>query len=141
MWPKNFDQRLSSWYSLRQSAQILPLEQALFSINSWWSQSPWQPYYLHWDDYLTWPDPWQLLSDNVYCDLARALGMFYTITMLERKDMATASLILNKDGSNLVQVMKEKYILNWSPDSVVNTSLKVKINKQLTQDQITEKYN
>jgi hypothetical protein len=137
MWPNNFADRLESWNQLRTRAQILPLSDALTAINQWWFTSPWKSYYLHWDDQPNWPDPWQLLSDNVYCDLARALGILYTISMLDRADMAPADLILTEDGYNLVQVAKEKYILNWEPDAVVNTFQEVKIKKQYKQHQIT----
>lgn len=136
MWSPSFDNRLASWNQLRADAQNLPLESALLRINQWWFESPWRPYYLHWDDQPIWPDPWQLLSDNVYCDLARALGILYTISMVDRKDMTPADLILTEDGSNLVQVAKEKYILNWNPDSVVNTFQEVKIKKKYQQHPI-----
>lgn len=136
MWLTSFDSRLASWNQLRADAQTLSLETALLRINQWWFQSPWRPYYLHWDDQLTWPDPWQLLSDNVYCDLARSLGILYTISLLDRKDMAPATLILTDEGSNLVQVAKEKYILNWNPDSIVNTFQEVKIKKKYQQQHI-----
>ena len=136
MWPKTFDQRLVSWYQMRTSAQTQPLESSLEIINIWWFNSPWQPYYLHWDDQLTWPDPWQLLNDNVYCDLARALGILYTITLLDRADMADAELISTEDGGNLVQVAKRKYILNWNKESIVNNKPEVKISRQLKQHQI-----
>ena len=136
MWPKTFDQRLVSWYQMRTSAQTQPLESSLEIINIWWFNSPWQPYYLHWDDQLTWPDPWQLLNDNVYCDLARALGILYTITLLDRADMADAELISTEDGGNLVQVAKRKYILNWNKESIVNNKPEVKISRQLKQQQI-----
>jgi hypothetical protein len=135
-WPTTFSARLESWNQLRNQAQILPLESALETINQWWFRSPWCPYYLHWDDQLTWPDPWQLLSDNVYCDLARGLGILYTISLLDRADMTTADLILTKDGTNLVQVAKEKYILNWEPGSIVNTFQEVKIKRQYQKHQI-----
>jgi hypothetical protein len=121
---------------MRLAVQTLPLEQALETINQWWSQTPWRPYYLHWDDQPTWPDPWQLLSDDVYCDLARALGILYTISLLDRKDMAPAELVLTEDGDNLVLVAKEKYILNWNPDSIVNTFQEVKIKRQFKQQHI-----
>jgi hypothetical protein len=136
MWPATFDVRLASWNQLRDHVQLLPLETALIEINSWWFQCPWRPYYLHWDDQPTWPDPWQLLSDNVYCELARGLGILYTISMLDRADMVDAELVLTDDGSNLVLVAKEKYILNWSPDNVVNTYQEVKIRRQLKRYQI-----
>ena len=136
IWPKDFADRLTAWTELRAQAHNLELQEALEKINAWWFQIPWKPYYLHWDDQPMWPDPWQLLSDNVYCDLARALGILYTISLLDRADMADAELVLTKDGSNLVQVAKGKYILNWSPDSVVNTFQEVKIVRQLKQQQI-----
>lgn len=137
MWPTTFDARLSSWNQLRDRAQNLPLESALKEINSWWFGAPWRPYYLHWDDQPSWPDPWQLLSDNIFCDLARGLGIVYTISMLDRADMADAELVLTEDDGNLVQVAKEKYILNWKVEDIVNTFTKVKIKRQYQQHQIT----
>ena len=136
MWPVNFADRLTAWADLRSQAQSLDLESALTAINTWWFNAPWQPYFLHWDDQPTWPDPWQLLSDNVYCDLAKALGILYTISLLDRADMADAELVSTEDGSNLVLVAKRKYILNWNKDSIVNNKQKVKPVRQLRQHQI-----
>jgi hypothetical protein len=137
IWPATFSTRLESWNQLRDQTQNLPLEVALGDINAWWFNCPWKPYYLHWDDLPNWPDPWQLLSDDVYCEVARGLGILYTITLLERADMAPADLILTEDGTNLVLVAKEKYILNWESDSIVNTNQEIKIKRQYQQYQIT----
>jgi hypothetical protein len=141
MWAQTFDQRLRAWYTLRESAQTLPIESALETINRWWFRCPWQPYYLHWDDHATWPDPWQLLSDNVYCEVARGLGILYTITLLNREDLMSASLVLTQTGHNLVLVDQTKYILNWEADTVVNNNHEVVIHRQLTQNQIHKQYN
>jgi hypothetical protein len=56
--------------------------------------------------------------------------------MLDRADMAPAILVLTEDDSNLVQVAKEKYILNWEAEQIVNTFTKVKIKRQYQQNQI-----
>lgn len=136
IWPKEFADRLTAWSDLRQQVQSMECKQALERINAWWHQTPWKPYYLHWDDQPRWPDPWQLLSDDVYCPVAKGLGILYTISMLDRADMADAELVLTDSGDNLVLVGKTKYILNWSPDSVVNTFQEVKIVRQLKQQQI-----
>ena len=135
MWPRTFAERLESWAQLRQQAST-DAETALSAINSWWFQTPWRAYHLHWDDQAVWPDPWQLLSDNVYCPVAKGLGILYTISMLDRADMVDAELVLTQEGDNLVLVQETKYILNWSPDSVVNTFQEVKIVRQLKQYQI-----
>ena len=140
MWPNTFALRLESWNSLRDSCQNLPLEQALETINTWWFNVPWKPYYLHWDDQQTWPDPWQLLSDNHYCDLARGLGILYTITLLDRADLTSAELVLTEEGDNLVLVENLKYILNWDKDTIVNTIQAVNIKKQYTQEAVKKQY-
>jgi hypothetical protein len=141
MWPSSVDQRLTAWYRLRESVQNLPVSEVLHNINAWWFNCPWQPYYLHWDDQATWPDPWQLLSDNVYCEVARGLGILYTITLLDRADLTSTSLVLTQTGHNLVLVEQTKYILNWTSDSIVNKNSEVAVHRQLTQKQIREQYN
>jgi hypothetical protein len=130
MWPQTFGQRLASWNLLRDQCQNLSSKSALEHINQWWFGAPWQPYYLHWDDQSTWPDPWQLLSDNVYCDVARGLGILYTISLLDRTDLMPVDLIQTESGHNLVLAAKEKYILNWEADTIVNTIQAVKIQQQ-----------
>ena len=141
IWPTNFSDRLSAWNSLRQTAELLPIEQALGLINQWWFTSPWRAYHLHWDDQSEWPNPWELLSDNLYCDVARGLGIVYTITLLNRKDLDDAVLVLTDEAYNLVQVCKSKYILNWEPETIVNNNLDYRPNRKLTQGQLRSKYN
>jgi hypothetical protein len=140
MWPSAFSDRLESWAILRQSVANNNIETTLRDINTWWFDVPWRPYYLHWDDQLSWPDPWQLLSDNHYCDLARALGILYTITLLDRADLGDATLILTETDANLVLVEKSKYILNWDKDTIVNTNQETKIKQQLTQSAVKQQY-
>jgi hypothetical protein len=136
MWPLTFDNRLHAWVKLRNRCQHLDLESALTAINQWWFNAPWVPYHLHWDDQTDWPDPWQLLSDNIYCDLARGLGILHSINLLDRTDMADAELVLADDGANLVLVAKEKYILNWDQDSIVNNKPKVKTIRRFKKTQV-----
>jgi hypothetical protein len=139
-WPATFEARLDSWNQLRTQVADQPVESVLEIINSWWFQSPWTAYHLHWDDQITWPDPWQLLSDNMYCEVARGLGILYTITCLNRGDMDSAELVLTNDDRNLVLVDKSKYILNWDRTVVLNTSSEIEVKKSLHQSQITQQY-
>jgi hypothetical protein len=140
MWPSTFADRLETWSILRDSVSTHNVELALKEINSWWFNVPWRPYYLHWDDQPNWPDPWQLLSDNHYCDVARALGILYTITLLDRADLSDATLILTNSGDNLVLVSKSKYILNCNKDTIVNTNQEITIKKQLTLSTVKQQY-
>ena len=136
MWSQNFNDRLDSWSTLRLRCSTLEREAAIHAINSWWFQTPWTPYHLHWDDRANWPDPWQLLSDNIYCPLARGLGILYTICIIDREDLQDTVLV-DTGSDNLVLVDQEKYILNWDPSQVLNINLgPVTIRNSLTQTQI-----
>lgn len=138
MWPKTFSERLKSWNDLRTQCSTGSIEHTLNAINSWWFKTPWIPYHLHWDDQPSWPDPWQLLDDNLFCPLARGLGMLYTITIIDREDLQNA--ILTEVGSdNLVQIGRGKYILNWDPDQIVNINLsRSKVRNSVSQEQIKQ---
>lgn len=122
MWHSSFEQRLAAWNQLRDQCATATPEQALKLINHWWFDAPWSPYHLHWDDQETWPDPWQLLDDNVFCTLARGLGILYTIALLDRADLQDAELV-DTGTDNLVLVHQKKYILNWDRKRLLNINL------------------
>lgn len=138
MWPATFEARLGAWTRMRQAAGDQPQEQCLSTINTWWFGTPWAPYHLHWDDQPSWPDPWQLLEDNIYCSIARGLGIMYTISMLERPDL-TAARMIEVGADNLVTIPGEKYILNWDRNQIVNINLVLEPQgHSLDQQQITQ---
>lgn len=119
MWAKTFSQRLLDWNLLRTECSMLPTEVALEKINAWWHQTSWTPYRLHWDHKHDWPTPWEILDDNIYCPLTRALGMAYTILILELP--VEAELIETKEGFYLISVNDGSQILNWDANTILNT--------------------
>ena len=136
MWLPHFEDRLQDWYDLRFCCANQPLDTCLADINRWWFAAPWRPYYLHWDDHRTWPGPWDLLADNVYCDLARAAGIVYTIMLLDRTDIGVVE-ISDTDRGNLVLIDRGKYILNWEPSEVLNiSSTNIAVNKSLDSSKL-----
>lgn len=139
IWHRSFDQRLLAWNQLRHACRHHHVETALKEINQWWFSVPWVPYYLHWDDVSDWPDPWQLINDNIYCDVARGLGIMYTIAMLDRSDITDLRFI-NTENHNLVLVHKEKYILNWDSNTILNKNFtSIKVHRSIDQAVILQK--
>ena len=131
MWPLTFEERLQDWRDLRDQCLLVDYEIALHLINDWWWRAPIVNHYLHWDDDESWPDPWDLLADNHFCDLAKSLGIVYTILMLNHDETHSLELVQTPD-SNLVQVNKGKYILNWAPRELLNNqSTQITIRKTL----------
>lgn len=80
-------------------------------------------HYLHPADIQDWPDPWNLLNDNNYCEYARALGMLYTLMLLGVQDIDFVEIMYDNRDSVVVLVDNAKYVMNWCPESVLNTDL------------------
>ena len=136
-----YEARLQDWFQLRNSVINLPIEQQCITIDEWWQHAPLVNHHLHPHDIDNWPDPWELLSENTYCEVARALGMCYTLLLLGIKDI---DLVLAKNDNNedvvLVLVDNAKYILNYWPNTVRSNTLKdFKVVDKLDITKITEK--
>lgn len=120
MWNTKFEDRLTDWVNLRDSIASESLEMQLSKINDWWFRVPLSNHYLHIDDIAQWPTPWDLLADNIYCDVARAAGIVYTILMLNNHDIYSCEII-NTDQGVLVSVNQGQYILNYAPRTLLNS--------------------
>ena len=120
-----YEARLQDWFQLRTSVTSLPIEQQCITIDEWWQHAPLVNHHLHPHDIDNWPDPWELLSENTYCEVARALGMCYTLYLIGVNDI---ELVLAKNDTAedvvLVLVDNAKYILNYWPDTVISNTLK-----------------
>jgi hypothetical protein len=113
--------RLKAWSELRAKLAGLPLQSKCIEVDKFWQSVPTQTYYLHIDYIKDWPTPWELISDNLYCNYARALGMIYTLLLTGTKNIELVEA--KDDNSNevvLVLVDDAKYVLNYWPGTVVN---------------------
>lgn len=123
MWNELPSDRLRWWHGFRLTLDQLSLTEAVQKTNHLWSYCPYQKYYLLYDQVSDWPGPWELIYDNVYCDIAKCLGIVYTLYLTKHQpiieirqynDMSTNILY------NLVLVDRGKYVLNLEYDTIVN---------------------
>jgi hypothetical protein len=118
--------RILKWREWRNSLALLTLDECLKEVAVAWAKAPLVNHYLTPDDINEWPDPWQLINDNIYCDLSIALGMFYSITLCDNphiSDNVRIEIYKSVDGwINLCSIDQGLYMLNWEPRSVVNIS-------------------
>ena len=121
----SYDNRLQSWYKLRNKIKNLDLSQQCVEVDKWWQNAPLINYHLHPNEVSEWPGPWDLLVENTYCTLARGLGMCYTLLLMDISDIefVLATDVQGEDTS-LVLVDNAKYILNYWPDTVISNNLK-----------------
>ena len=120
----NYDARLKSWYELRAQIEGTLIQNKCVEIDEWWQKAPLINHHLHPQDINTWPGPWDLLVENTYCTVARALGMCYTMLLVDETDIDLVEATdMNGEDLVLVLVDNAKYILNYWPDTVLSNTL------------------
>ena len=116
------EQRILNWRQFRKSLDVWPND--LDKVARTWASAP-LVNYLHQDHKEQWPCAWQMIADNLYCDIAVALGMFYTLYYSSYPQKETLRMVGYKLRSehkefNLVICEGEKYVLNYDLGRVVN---------------------
>ena len=141
MFKLNPSERLLRWREFRKSLDEQDLSAACQSVVDFWSTCPFSPYYLDYDYPELWPDPWTLIEENYYCDLAKTLGMLYTIKFTTHNPDVEIRVYYDaatRYNYNLVWINQGKYVINLIEGEVVNKAqvsknlkLKVKYNEEL----------
>lgn len=133
MWKLKPDERLTRWREFRKSLDDLTLLDAVQSTTEFWQACPYSPYYLDPSDPESWPTAWELISENYYCDLAKCLGMLYTINFTAHGAGLCAEIRIYNDPDsgytyNLAVLDNGKYVINFIDNNIVNIE---SINKNL----------
>lgn len=116
--------RLREWFKLKERLVDQELPTICVEVDTFWQKVPLSSHYLHPADVESWPNPWELINDNHYCYYARALGMIYTLLLLGVKDIDFVEATdYNSNDVVLVLVDNAKYVMNYWPETVVNSSL------------------
>ena len=117
----SYEARLRSWYDLRSQIEQSDIKSKCIEIDNWWQKAPLVNHHIHILDSENWPDPWELLVENTYCTVARALGMCYTLLLLGITDIELVEAT-DRNGEDVVLVLVDnaKYVLNYWPETVVN---------------------
>ena len=139
MWTLLPSERLRCWQEFRKNISSKPFEQALQDTQHLWCYAPYVAHYLTTDHVENWPGPWELLYENYYCDLAKALGILYTLGLSKHKPSMEICIYNDKTDNqlyNLVFVDQGKYVLNMEHDTVLNKThvdtVKLKLKKTIS---------
>lgn len=122
----NCKDRILAWREWRQALDGMPFEDALATVARDWARVPLVNHYLAPDEMDKWPNPWELINEDYYCDLAVCLGMFYSLELSIHKPSNMAlNIYRDADAStwiHLCQIDNGKYVLNWKVGGIVNNS-------------------
>jgi hypothetical protein len=114
MFDKTYEDRLISWVAFRQSLEQSkdPIQDVIDCYNAAPTVSihidPWNQ--------KTWPDPWELIQENQYCEFARVLGMCYSLQLTNRFNRSNFEIHISTDYNNSVNyyiLMIDKYAIGY----------------------------
>lgn len=82
MFNKPYEQRLAEWRNFRE--QLEHCDDPVAATLQFYDSAPLVS--IQTDPYTpsTWPSPWELLEENVYCEYCKLLAMCYTLQLTER---------------------------------------------------------
>jgi len=98
MFQKSFYDRIVEWRNLRLHLESCkdPLQECI----NFWNSAPVgalaaDPY-----DKRTWPSPWQMIEENIYCDFLRILAICYTLQLTDRFSEVQFEIHIKQDNKN-----------------------------------------
>lgn len=77
-----FEQRLASWRDFRLTLETA--EDPIQDCIDYWRMTPEVSFQADPYDQLTWPDPWQMIEENIYCEFVKILAILYTLQLTDR---------------------------------------------------------
>lgn len=115
-------ERLKIWKDFRDNLEVSA--NPFLDVALLWSRAPFVSKYLDPFNPKSWPDPWKLILDNRFDDLAIALGMLYTIQLTKRfkDDRFEIHMAMSEKEKQYVLVVNNSVVLNWNPRAVTSTT-------------------
>ena len=95
MFDKSYYHRLRAWKALRDNLEIskTPFQDVL----DFWKMAPLGRQYTDPYDSERWPDPWELVHENIYCEFLQILGICYTLQLTERFSASSFEIHITLD--------------------------------------------
>lgn len=121
MFNKTYEERLALWPQFRNTLETCedPIQETINFYSAAPSVSlnadPW--------DQSTWPDPWELLKENVYCEFTRVLGIGYSLQLTDCLKGATFEIHIYTDDERgyCYLLFVDNHVIGWKDDTYVRS--------------------
>tara|TARA_R110002074_G_scaffold382238_1_gene561751 strand:- start:237 stop:653 length:417 start_codon:yes stop_codon:yes gene_type:complete len=112
MFEKQYEERMTLWREFRSSLEESP--NPIQAVIDFYNHAP--PCRLATDPYdrNTWPNPWEILEENTYCDFVKILAICYTLQLTEVLKQENYEIHIARDYKNC-----ETYYLLYVGNTVV----------------------
>jgi hypothetical protein len=121
MFDKKYEDRLVLWREFRDSLEVSndPIQKAIEfyekAPSTSFSADPYTP--------STWPDPWELLEENQYCEFGKILAVCYTLQLTDCFSQATFEIHIRQDrekSRTLYLLFVDDRVIGYSGDTHVS---------------------
>ena len=114
--------RLTKWRNFRNTLEVSddPIQDTI----DFYKKVPLTCFHTDPYDPSTWPDPWQLISENLYCEYCILLGICYTLQLTDRLKSETFEIHIAVDEKK-----SETHYLLFVGDVVVGYHDDLYVNK------------
>lgn len=132
MFKKDYEDRLVLWNEFRHSLELssTPIDDAV----KFYSQAPKSKLSVDPWDKTTWPNPWELLKENIYCEFNRVLGVCYSLQLTDCFKEADFEIHISTDNNlgyvYLLEVNNK--IIGWDEFVIDKEDLPNDLRSQVT---------
>jgi hypothetical protein len=118
-WLRPPAQRLKDWRQFRKHLSELDDDDiVLEELVEWWKTVPISTRVIDPYDSKHWPDPWELLYNDEYDENVIALGMCYTLALIDWPCTLQLIQCNEKNEIKLVLVVDDIYVLNYTYNKI-----------------------
>lgn len=107
MFTKNFLDRIRYWKKFRESLETskTPIEDTI----EFWRHAPLTTIAADPYDQEKWPDPWEMIEENIYCPFVKILAICYTLQLTDSFSQTEFEINIVQDKEN----SETKYLLKF----------------------------
>ena len=113
MYNKKYEERLATWSEFRSSLE--DSNTPFLDVVEFYASAPKTRYSVDPWGQSTWPDPWQLLQENLYCEFSIVLGMCFSLQLTDRFSGSDFEIHISTNNKKA-----ETYYLLFVDDVCVN---------------------
>ena len=122
MFEKNYEDRFLIWAKFRE--ELDEAEDPFRLVQEFYNKAPLSSMYTDPWDNSTWPDPWQLVEENKYCEFGIVLGMCYSLQLTERFNHSTFEIHIyvdqEKSDMQYLLIVDNTYVLGYDRGAVLH---------------------
>lgn len=133
MFDLKYEDRLKSWSYLRQDLETS--KDPFGTVIAFYNQAP--RVSIHTDPYdkTSWPDPWELVQENQYCDFCIVLGMCYSLQLTDRFSGSNFEIHIGIDKQNsrteYFLLLDNSKVIGWNNQCIDVINLPKTIESQV----------